>query len=115
MDLKFTSRSLRFLQSGSKPIKADQGESRLLKVSGSEPRRREGTGVAMPTDGNSMYPEEVSDLNHMHSKPRKLILRNHQSPGDLVMLTAAVRDLHRTFPGQFLTDVRTACGALWEN
>ena len=26
---------------------------------------------------------------------RKLILRNHQSPGDIVMLTAAVRDLKR--------------------
>jgi len=31
------------------------------------------------------------------------------------MLTAAVRDLHKTFPGQFVTDVRTLFGALWEN
>jgi ADP-heptose:LPS heptosyltransferase len=31
------------------------------------------------------------------------------------MLTAAVRDLHQTFPGEFLTDVRTPCPALWEN
>lgn len=31
------------------------------------------------------------------------------------MLTAAVRDLHRAYPGQFLTDVRTSCPALWEN
>ncbi len=31
------------------------------------------------------------------------------------MLTAAVRDLHLTYPGQFQTDVRTSCGALWEN
>lgn len=46
---------------------------------------------------------------------RKLILRNFQSPGDLVMLTAAVRDLHKCCPGQFLTDVRTPCPALWEN
>ena len=46
---------------------------------------------------------------------RKLILRNFQSPGDLVMLTAAVRDLHRAHPGEFLTDVRTSCPALWEN
>lgn len=38
---------------------------------------------------------------------RKLILRNFQSPGDIVMLTAAVRDLHRTYPGEFITDVRT--------
>ena len=46
---------------------------------------------------------------------RKLILRNGQSPGDIVMLTAAVRDLHSTYPGQFQTDVRTACPELWEN
>ncbi len=31
------------------------------------------------------------------------------------MLTAAVRDLHRCYPNQFLTDVRTPCPALWEN
>jgi ADP-heptose:LPS heptosyltransferase len=47
--------------------------------------------------------------------PAKLILRNRQSPGDIVMLTAAVRDLHRTFPGKFVTDVRTTCGQLWEH
>jgi len=46
---------------------------------------------------------------------RKIILRNFQSPGDLVMLTAAVRDLHRAHPRRFLTDVRTSCPALWEN
>jgi ADP-heptose:LPS heptosyltransferase len=44
---------------------------------------------------------------------RKLILRNFQSPGDVVMLTAAVRDLHRAYPGQFLTDVRTSAHPLW--
>jgi ADP-heptose:LPS heptosyltransferase len=31
------------------------------------------------------------------------------------MLTAAVRDLHVSYPGRFLTDVRTSCPALWEN
>ena len=46
---------------------------------------------------------------------RKLILRNFQSPGDIVMLTAAVRDLHRAHPGEFASDVRTSCPALWEN
>lgn len=45
---------------------------------------------------------------------RKLVLRNFQSPGDIVMLTAAVRDLHRAHPGEFLTDVRTSCPALWD-
>ncbi|MCL4177400.1 MAG: hypothetical protein KJ072_06605 [Verrucomicrobia bacterium] len=44
---------------------------------------------------------------------RKLILKNGFSPGDIVMLTAAVRDLHRCHPGEFLTDVRTPCPDLW--
>jgi ADP-heptose:LPS heptosyltransferase len=47
--------------------------------------------------------------------PVKLILRNRQCPGDLVMLTAAVRDLHRAHPGRFITDVRTPCPAIWEH
>ena len=46
---------------------------------------------------------------------KKLILRNFQSPGDLVMLSAAVRDLHLCYPDQYVTDVRTSCSAIWEN
>ena len=37
------------------------------------------------------------------------------SPGDIVMLTAAVRDLHLSYPGGFLTDVRTPFPDLWAN
>jgi hypothetical protein len=43
----------------------------------------------------------------------KLVLANIQSPGDVVVLTAAVRDLHLSYPGRFLTDVRTYCPDLW--
>src|SRR5881296_719612 len=46
---------------------------------------------------------------------QKLILSNFQSPGDIVMLTAAVRDLHKCYPGRFLTDVRTGSAELWDN
>ncbi|MDP7014684.1 MAG: FkbM family methyltransferase [Pirellulaceae bacterium] len=46
---------------------------------------------------------------------RRLILRSFQSPGDIVVLTAAVRDLHKAHPGQFQTDVRTSADALWEH
>ncbi len=45
----------------------------------------------------------------------KLILRNLLSPGDIVMLTAAVRDLHAAYPRRFITDVRTPCPELWEH
>ncbi len=44
---------------------------------------------------------------------RKLVLQNFQSAGDIVMLTAAVRDLHRSYPGEFSTDVRTPFPDLW--
>lgn len=46
---------------------------------------------------------------------RKLLLQCRLSPGDVVMLTAAVRDLHRAHPGRFLTDVRTTAKALWDH
>lgn len=46
---------------------------------------------------------------------RKIILVNKQSPGDVLMLTAAVRDLHASHPGEFITDVRTSAPPLWEH
>ncbi|MBS1703274.1 MAG: ADP-heptose--LPS heptosyltransferase [Armatimonadetes bacterium] len=46
---------------------------------------------------------------------KRLILHNSLSPGDIIMLTAAVRDLHLTYPNLFQTDVRTPGGELWEH
>jgi ADP-heptose:LPS heptosyltransferase len=46
---------------------------------------------------------------------KHVILENSFSPGDVVMLTAALRDLHRSYPHRFHTDVRTAHPALWDN
>jgi hypothetical protein len=40
--------------------------------------------------------------------PRKIILRNFQSPGDLVMMLYAITSLHETYPGEYATDVRCA-------
>lgn len=45
---------------------------------------------------------------------KKIIFRNHQGPGDIVMLTAAVRDLHINYPGKYITDVRTSSMHIWE-
>ena len=46
---------------------------------------------------------------------RRIVLRNRQAPGDILMLTAALRDLHKCYPGEFLTDVRTSCSEIWLN
>jgi len=48
-------------------------------------------------------------------KKRKAVFVNLLSPGDILMLTAAVRDLHRAHPGEFLTDVYTSVGELWQH
>ena len=45
----------------------------------------------------------------------RLLLRCGQCPGDVVVMTAAVRELHRQYPDQFQTDVRTCAPAIWEH
>jgi ADP-heptose:LPS heptosyltransferase len=49
----------------------------------------------------------------MSSKPRNLVLRCGFTLGDVVLLTAAVRDLHQYIPGAYSTDVRTGFPELW--
>ena len=48
------------------------------------------------------------------SVPRQLLLTCRMSMGDIVMLSAAVRDLHRAYPGGFSTNLRTTCPEIWE-
>jgi hypothetical protein len=45
---------------------------------------------------------------------RKVIFKNHQSPGDIVMLSAAIRDLKLSHP-DIQVDVDTVTNAIWEN
>jgi ADP-heptose:LPS heptosyltransferase len=47
--------------------------------------------------------------------PAKLVLQANLSPGDILTLTAAVYSLHRTYPGDYLTDVRTSASEIWQN
>lgn len=73
-------------------------------------------GITQDTRDSPLLPKSsVQAASGRKNPARKLILHNRQSPGDVVMLTAAVRDLHLHYPGQFLTDVRTPCPHLWEN
>ena len=48
------------------------------------------------------------------SNERKVIFKNFQSPGDLLMLSAAIRDLKLSHKNIFI-DVRTPCDGIWEN
>ncbi len=46
---------------------------------------------------------------------RKLILKNHLSPGDVLCMTAAMRSLHQQYPGKYLTAVDTSAPAIFEH
>lgn len=48
---------------------------------------------------------------------KKLILENPLAPGDIVVSTCAIRDLHKAYPGEYLTDIRvpTGCEQIFEN
>jgi len=47
----------------------------------------------------------------------KLILANPLAPGDILMSTSAIRDLHKMYPGEYLTDIRvpTGCEQIFDN
>lgn len=48
-------------------------------------------------------------------KPTEFVLKNMQAPGDIMMMSAAVRDLHRTYPGKYRVAVETTAKEVWEN
>src|ERR1051325_11202523 len=55
----------------------------------------------------------VGARNHRPKTHRRLILSNFTAPGDIVMMTGSIRDLHRRYPNVFQTDVRTHFPDLW--
>jgi len=57
--------------------------------------------------------EPIRDQNIVAKE--RLLLQCHLSPGDVITLTAAVRDLHRAYPGRFLTGVDTTAGEIWDH
>ena len=57
----------------------------------------------------------VSSSSTRETTSLRLILKCSLSPGDIVVMTAAVRDLQLAYPGRFLVDVRTSAREIWEN
>lgn len=47
--------------------------------------------------------------------PKNLLLINRLSPGDILVMTNAIRDLHLAWPGKFKIDVRTPCPDIFKN
>jgi len=49
------------------------------------------------------------------TNPKNILLINRLAPGDILVMTNAIRDLHKAHPGMYLTDIRTPCDALFAN
>lgn len=64
-----------------------------------------------PKDNGKIESPSIVGIND--TRP-KYIFINRQGPGDVVMITAAIRDLHINHPGKFITDVITSSQHLWE-
>lgn len=58
---------------------------------------------------------ECPDYAAPETNPRRIILRNRQSPGDVLVMSAAVHSLHVAHPGEFKVAVESPCSAIWEN
>ncbi len=46
--------------------------------------------------------------------PESLILANHQSPGDGLVMSAAIESLHRAYPDAYITDVECSANPCYE-
>jgi len=71
-----------------------------------------------------IYNAKLEDLEHTIIKEaekiaskttQKLVLVQKQSPGDIMMATVALRDLHLTYPGEYLTDMRSPAMDIFKN
>jgi len=66
----------------------------------------------------SITDEAAAIRSAMEASPskgkHKLILQNPHSPGDIIMMATAIRDLHATYPGQYQTDVACPCPEIFE-
>lgn len=45
----------------------------------------------------------------------RLIIQNRLAPGDILVMTCALRSLHKAYPGKYLTDVESPCMEIFEN
>lgn len=61
------------------------------------------------------YPALVDEAIHRARKPIELMLHNGQSPGDILVMTAAIESLHRLYPGKYLTAVDSPVPEIFEN
>jgi ADP-heptose:LPS heptosyltransferase len=48
-------------------------------------------------------------------KKQKILLQNRLSPGDILVMTAAIESLRQLYPNTYLVGIDSGCGAIFEN
>jgi len=89
-------------------ISLSNGSCRLDKWPTTPPRNGDAEPDRPPRSSTAPRPQAPTGK-------QPIVIRNDQSPGDVVALTAAVRDLHRAHGDRFAIQVQTAADAIWEN
>jgi ADP-heptose:LPS heptosyltransferase len=72
------------------------------------------TASLAPRDKATPRPPK-NKMKPTNGQCERLILRSFLSPGDIIMMTAAVRELHKAYPGRFETAVETSVPEIWEH
>jgi ADP-heptose:LPS heptosyltransferase len=60
-------------------------------------------------------PNLIEEFNVSSKSPLRIIITQHQSPGDVLMLTATLRDIHKQYPNMFITDIRVPTKELFDH
>lgn len=71
------------------------------------------TEAAAPSPGTG--PSDAKAAPARKGASKRLILRNRLAPGDILVMTAALRSLHKAFPGRFQTDVESPVPEIFQN
>jgi ADP-heptose:LPS heptosyltransferase/SAM-dependent methyltransferase len=72
------------------------------------------------SEGNdALFQSEVAGKEEAHVESKeekeKIVLVNRLAPGDILVMTNALRDLHLAHPGKYETAVRTPCNDIFVN
>jgi len=51
----------------------------------------------------------------LEQQAEHILLEQHQSPGDALVMTAAIHSLHVKYPKKYVTAVKTSCNEIFEN
>lgn len=93
-----------------------------------KPKKSKSSPKSEPATSNTSSSSSASSM--ASDQPRKIVFTNGQSPGDIVCMTSAIRDLFRMYedyekdpkgkkrPALWpkpIVDCQTSCGEIWEN